>query len=421
VQQEQPDREVKSRFNINLGTFVFPNTPFPYHFDVGEWVGVNGVNGAGVKENGKVEGVREGEDKRGKEREKETEKEKEVDKNMEVDAVEGKGVKEKNGEEEKEKGEEKGAEVGEVKEKDEAKEKEQEKEQEKDKVVETQKEKEKEKEKTGETPVTGKTSSQKEEVDDVLDFETRATILIPNGYIPHEKPLKPAVWGGGVIGRPSSPQRRASSNPDTKSDSPVRLRKRRIYTDDSDLFLCALHSGWITWSGSARARDKGQDLRVEVRIIRCAGAGAGSVYAVGAGGAHAGKYAPGVNGAVATNGAYHRKNGNGKNHLVRKEELVGRFIGGWGEKCFVKDEDAEMEDETENDEENDGRGLVSAGWGSGHDGSAIEVLHVEFVIVGTLLFIFLFSVAHFCRLVYTEGNSSCRSWPWKAKSLSTTS
>ncbi|KAF9454376.1 hypothetical protein P691DRAFT_637371, partial [Macrolepiota fuliginosa MF-IS2] len=134
----------------------------------------------------------------------------------------------------------------------------------------------------------------------------------------------------------------------------VRPRKRRIYTDDSDLFMCALHSGWITWSASARARDKGKDLRIEVRLIRCAGSGAGSVFAVGAG-AFAGK----------------------------KEEIVGRFIGGWGEKCFVKDQDVETEDEGEDDEENDGRGLVSAGWGSGHDGSAVEVVNAEFVDVST--------------------------------------
>ncbi|KXN90677.1 hypothetical protein AN958_03962 [Leucoagaricus sp. SymC.cos] len=281
--QEQPDREVKARFKINLGTFVYPNTPFPYHFDVGEWIGVNGAL------------AKDGEKKE--------------------DAA--------------------------VKDKDEAK------------------EKEKENGKEGE-----QTTSQKEEADDMLDVETQATIVIPNGYIPREKPRKPAIWGGGVI------------------DSPARPKKRRIYTDDSDLFLCALHSGWLTWTASARARDRGQDLRIEVRIIRCAGAGAGSVYAVGAG-AFAGKYAPAVNGVVSTNGAY-RQNGNGKVPVVRKEEIIGRFIGGWGEKCFVHDTNADTGDEEENSEENDGRGLVSAGWGSGHDGSAIEVLNVEFVNVSLL-------------------------------------
>lgn len=355
--QEQPDREVKSRHKINLGTFVFPNTPFPYYFDVGEWVGVNGGNGAPKDTTGKAEEVKGGEVENEKAGEKqETEKEKNVEaEKMDVDG-DGENAK-------KAREKEKETDVVEAQEKEGEKEKEQEQEKEKEKPVEVE-----------------KTASQKEDVDDMLDVETRATILIPNGYIPREKPLKPALWGGGVIGRPISPQRRPSlSTKDDKPESPVRPRKRRIYTDDSDLFLCALHSGWLTWSGSARARDKGQDLRVEVRIIRCAGAGAGSVYAVGAG-AHAGKYAPAVNSVVATNGAYHKKNGHGKSTVMRKEELVGRFIGGWGEKCFVKkDTDTETEDETDNDEDNDGRGLVSAGWGSGHDGSAIEVLKAEFV------------------------------------------
>ncbi|KAF8972785.1 hypothetical protein BDZ97DRAFT_1649641, partial [Flammula alnicola] len=52
---------------------------------------------------------------------------------------------------------------------------------------------------------------------------------------------------------------------------------RRVYTDDSDIFLCAIHSGWLTWSGARKARARGRDLRIEVRVLRCAGAGPGSV------------------------------------------------------------------------------------------------------------------------------------------------
>lgn len=351
--QEQPDREVKSKFKISLGTFVFPNTPFPYHFDVGNWVGVNRVNGV-AKDAGKTRVVREIEvDKEVNEERKEGEKIKEGEP-AEMTGVEDETMKEK----------EKEMEVSNAKEKD----------------KDNGKMKDGE---IGQVQVIEQTISQKEEADDILDIETRATILIPNGYIPREKPLKPALWGGGVIGRPSSPQRcpgELSSSQDDRSGSPRRPRKRRIYTDDSDLFLCALHSGWLTWSGSARARDKGQDLCVEVRIIRCAGAGAGSVYAVGAS-AHAGRYAPAVKSVItATDETSSRKGGNRKSPVVRKEELVGRFIGGWGEKCFMKGLDVEIEDEEiENDEDNDGRGLVSAGWGSGHDGSAIEVLKAEFV------------------------------------------
>jgi len=347
--QEQPDREVKSKFKINLGTFVFPNTPFPYHFDVGNWVGINCVNGV-AKDAEKTRIGREIEvDKEVNGERKEGEKIKEGEL-AEMTGVEDETMKEK--------------EVSNVKEKD----------RDNGKMKDGE---------TGEVQVIEQTISQKEEADDILDIETRATILIPNGYIPREKPLKPALWGGGVIGRPSSPQRcpaELSSSQDDRSESPRRPRKRRIYTDDSDLFLCALHSGWLTWSGSARARDRGQDLCVKVRIIRCAGAGAGSVYAVGAS-AHARKYAPAVNSVITTTDeTCSRKGGNRKSPVVRKEELVGRFIGGWGEKCFMKGLDVEVEDEEiENDEDNDGRGLVSAGWGSGHDGSAIEVLKAEFV------------------------------------------
>ncbi|KAF9269195.1 hypothetical protein L218DRAFT_835536, partial [Marasmius fiardii PR-910] len=49
--------------------------------------------------------------------------------------------------------------------------------------------------------------------------------------------------------------------------------KRRIYTDDSDPFLCALHSGWITWSAAHRAKEMGKDLKVILRVIRCIGGG----------------------------------------------------------------------------------------------------------------------------------------------------
>lgn len=85
-----------------------------------------------------------------------------------------------------------------------------------------------------------------------------------------------------------------------------------------------------------------------------------------------------------------------------KQEVIGRFIGGWGEKCFneemflrgahgrrqqrrregdavVATADEIDETDEEDDEDDDGRGLVSAGWGSGHDGSAIEILDVTFV------------------------------------------
>lgn len=41
--------------------------------------------------------------------------------------------------------------------------------------------------------------------------------------------------------------------------------------------------------------------------------------------------------------------------------------------------DGDVRGDVSEDEDDDGRGLVSAGWGTGHDGSAIEILNVQFV------------------------------------------
>ncbi|KDR80813.1 hypothetical protein GALMADRAFT_60759, partial [Galerina marginata CBS 339.88] len=158
---------------------------------------------------------------------------------------------------------------------------------------------------------------------------------------------------------------------------------RRVYTDDSDVFLCAIHSGWLTWGGARKARVRGRDLRIEVRVIRCAGAGAGSVFAWGSGKA--------AQANTADDG----------DPPVVKEEVVGRFVGGYGERCFnplgksgrVVGEEGDGDGGEEkgeemmfDDPEDDGRSLVSAAWGTGHDGSAIEIVGVEFVEVGLFCF-----------------------------------
>ncbi|KAJ4473335.1 hypothetical protein C8J55DRAFT_433913, partial [Lentinula edodes] len=69
-------------------------------------------------------------------------------------------------------------------------------------------------------------------------------------------------------------QEKAAANPSPNSSIPSSHRKRpprrrRIYTDDSDIFVCALHAGWISWSSAKKARDEGKDLKVRLRIIRC--------------------------------------------------------------------------------------------------------------------------------------------------------
>lgn len=293
-----------------------------------------------------------------------------------------------------------------------------------------------------------------------IDRETRTTILIPSGYIPTEKPLRLRLWGGGGVDvRPRGPalRRNASSKRNVNANSKrgragvisrkgsamgpslnepltngksaatasVALRRpRRVYTDDSDVFLCAIHSGWLTWSGARKARALGRDLKIDVRVIRCAGAGAGSIFARGIGraslkadqGLLGGPVAPSIIAAQQAQAA--AANGGSDPDTVR-EEMVGRFVGGYGERCFnplgrtgciAGDEGADgmygffgFNEETGepimdgapsllavdgdtahmlppiDDAEDDGRSLVSAAWGTAHDGSAIEIVGVEFV------------------------------------------
>jgi hypothetical protein len=100
-------------------------------------------------------------------------------------------------------------------------------------------------------------------------------------------------------------------------------------TDDSDLVFCALHSDFVTWCEARNARREGRDLKVDVR--------------------------GGVEGGV------------------------GRFVGGYGE--MFMDEG----DRWEVSEDDDGRKLLSNGWGSTHDGSGVEILAAKFVDVSSLL------------------------------------
>ncbi|KII86008.1 hypothetical protein PLICRDRAFT_305117 [Plicaturopsis crispa FD-325 SS-3] len=147
--------------------------------------------------------------------------------------------------------------------------------------------------------------------------ETRTTILVPALHLPTSAPTRPRIWGGGA----------ASAHAQT----------RRIYTDDSDPFLCALHSGYVSWSGAREARRAGKGCKIVLRVVRC-----------------------GMRGL-----------GDGRGGEAGELEVVWRFVGGWGAKYMGGGE--------ERGEEDDGRSLLSAGWGTSHDGSGIEVVSAGFV------------------------------------------
>lgn len=243
--------------------------------------------------------------------------------------------------------------------------------------------------------------------DDVADLETRTTIFVPTGFLPLKDSYSKSnakkrrkIWGGGLV--PPPDRVLTLSNSKTvygRSRSKYRSsrglqppqRRRRIYTDDSDIFLCVLHSGFVTWSGLAKARQEKLDLKVDIRIIKVWGA----------------KRAEDLVGSTPA----------GK-EKDKKEEVITRFVGGIGERYFggdrpvvkplpsppepqavikipEREEEPKMlidgevkfspsmedqaEDELESDFEDDGRSIESCSWGSGHDGSGIEIVGVEFV------------------------------------------
>ncbi|KAI0701510.1 hypothetical protein BC835DRAFT_1264767 [Cytidiella melzeri] len=164
--------------------------------------------------------------------------------------------------------------------------------------------------------------------------EIKATILIPSGFLPTKRPQHPRIWGGASI--PSFIPLFATPHllNHIQSGMSYQFRKphpaeiqgfRRVYTDDSDLFLCALHAGLVKWSTARAARKEGKDLKLEVRLTREA-----------------------------------------------------RYVGGFGSH-FV----GGTQDEEDFTGEDDGRTLLSAGWGNSHDGSGVEILNAEFVKKGT--------------------------------------
>lgn len=84
-----------------------------------------------------------------------------------------------------------------------------------------------------------------------LDFPTPlrdvlATILVPSTSLPASRPANTArLWGGALL-----------------------ITRTRVYTDDSDIILCAVHAGWVTWTDLKRARAAKRDLRLEVALTK---------------------------------------------------------------------------------------------------------------------------------------------------------
>ncbi|KAL0576504.1 hypothetical protein V5O48_005479 [Marasmius crinis-equi] len=465
IPEEEEVREVKSRVKIDLGVWVWPKTPFPWIF--GESVGppVGGSDAPhveAVEEAATVNSNGEGSASKGQgppaeKMDVDGEKEPgEVDETEPGERKEGSAEKMSidDGEREKKEGDGKsgGPEAASVP----------------SPIVEEKKS----------SPTLSKapsapkpsTSAVPEDVDDpnLLDTQTLTTIVIPSGYLPSAQEkgkMKMRIWGGGIAPsgsyaqsylqrnegpssypfRSDQPHLSSSDHPKQPTYRPKRPRRRRIYTDDSDPFLCALHSGWITWSSAHRAKDRGKDLKITLRVIRCIGGGGETRLTFEDSGSSGGRSVPNV--ALSGNSRPGKRKMSAKRDGESgadmnlslgigglggggwgKEEVVARFIGGEGERFWcaknlmmeqlggssamdekenkvvvdngVKGDEMKKEDdgegvkeevekprkaveedllELENQEDDDGRSIRSAGWGSGHDGSAIEVVDVEWV------------------------------------------
>jgi hypothetical protein len=163
-----------------------------------------------------------------------------------------------------------------------------------------------------------------------IDREVRMTIIVPWGCLIEELPsmanksggwrgLK--IWGGGVIG--GTPASMAQIGPSAT------IGGRRVYTDDSDLVLCVLHAGFVSVDVMRKAKEQKNDMKVEMRLSR-----------------------------------------------------EGRFVGGFGaayDGGGETDQDKSNGNKGNSVVEEDGRRIMSGGWGNGHDGAGMEILEVEFV------------------------------------------
>lgn len=147
---------------------------------------------------------------------------------------------------------------------------------------------------------------------------------------------------------------------------------RRIYTDDSDIVLCALHAGRITWRGLMKAKEKGLDLRLEFKVVKKDG------RYIGGSGAMEGREVDekdvdvGLEGLGISDGMTTRFGGS----RMKRDESERRK--GWSNG-----------DTGEHGENTEGFMLQSASWGNVHDGSGIEVLNAQWIPVSISLIVLL--------------------------------
>jgi hypothetical protein len=506
--------DVRAKTCLRLGTFVYPDVPFPYQFDVGASMPSKEERNVVVQE----KYVKGNATLNGREMRKEVDRRGEVPSNGTC-SEQAQKANQKRREDGMEEGEILAAPVGDLK--DLSATKEFIANRETPSVIPP----------SQEIPASfGAFATMEAELDAatttepiIVDVETRVTIIIPYAHLPAEKPKRLRIWGGGIAlpaaylrghggmreGRlppkiitrqhllnllppppPSQPPiapapvatpiaaqvesngeekeayipdhepvatnplsnayddnsvaevqahprreegqaelkaRRSAYLSSLESAGDTILRKyapRRIYTDDSDLALCAIHSGWVSWAGMKQAKTLGRDLQVEVRVIRVAKLGVDSQWSDREIGKISHIY-PATGKDVQTGETVAGKQ--------RVEEIVTRFVGGLGERCWLpKGQNGWVEigestlqmdgryPDMDSGVMEDGRSLMSAAWGTGHSGAAIEILAAKFVEVCDIpsYFInYIISASNFCPAA--ARNIAHRARTWKAKSSPT--
>lgn len=230
-----------------------------------------------------------------------------------------------------------------------------------------------------------------------IPTELRLTVLVPPSFLPPARPQKFRLWGGGLPPPPPFPF----------TPSIYSFSRRRVYTDDSDVIQCAVHTGLLTWSGIARAKKEGRTIRVVLALAPTLASASGAVKSgqsdsrVGMNGISANGHANGTASVPRTRTntplpppTSSTPSTSSLNNDPQPPGYAGgvwasRFIGGWGE-SFYGEESAGRGDSASQmtsfeEAEDDGRGCVSCGWGWGHDGSAFEVISVDVVEVCSLI------------------------------------